>query len=933
VLKNKKFYLIFLGRNKMSKEEVVAEREKKTIAFVKGKISLAYYLILAILIGVNIYIRTLPMKILQGTGKPGLWDVTRNNWTIGPDLDPFLFLRSAKYIVENGSLMVVDYFRYVPLGFQTASETKLLPYMIAWLYDLIRGFQNVTVEYAAVIFPVVMSVFTAIFFFLLVRKIFESRGKSVSNITALIATAFMIVLPSLLSRTIAGIPEKESAGFTFFFAAFYFFLSAWKAKKTYSSVILGVVAGISTALMGLIWGAWVFIFIVLSTATFAAFILGKVERKEFLVYSCWIISTLLFTLPFTVRYTLTSLLTSSSSGLAFGVWFFLIVDFILFKTRVKDTKSVVSLKEKIRIPQEFISIILAFLLLMVTTSFLFGIGFIPGIVKDVIVHLTTPYEDRIAFTVAENRQPYYISEWKESFGPLIQGTPLFFWLFFVGSIFLFFETVGNLKKLEKWLLTGLYTLFLFGLIFSRYSSSSQLNGVNSLSNIVYFGGIILFICGFAYVYYRYRKEKNADLLKSIDFNYILVFILFFLTIIAARSAVRLIMVLAPIAAIIVGYFIVEIASKAIKEEEEVMKIVIWGVALLVLVASFYTVYYYYQATSNSARAYIPSSYSIQWQYAMQWVRENTPKDAVFSHWWDYGYWVQTMGERATVLDGGNAIGYWDHLMGRHILTGKTEKEALELMYTHNSTYLLIDSSDIGKYAAYSSIGSDENYDRYSWMGTFILNPEATQETRNETIYLYQGGVATDQDIFWNDNMTQLQMPAQRAGVGGIQVPVTPVGNESIIFGQPTAIFVYNNQYIKIPMRYLYYNGKEYDFKSGLKSGIFIIPRIMQQSNGGITVNNIGAALYLSEKNLDALWVQLFLLGKNKQFELVHSEPNLIISNLRQQGLVIGDFAVFSEVLGPIKIWKANFTDDIHIVPEYLEVNYPNTELAIAGRPF
>jgi len=82
----------------------------------------------------------------------------------------------------------------------------------------------------------------------------------------------------------------------------------------------------------------------------------------------------------------------------------------------------------------------------------------------------------------------------------------------------------------------------------------------------------------------------------------------------------------------------------------------------------------------------------------------------FGHWWDYGYWVQSIGKRATVLDGGNAITYWNYLMGRYVLTGNNQDDALEFLYNHNTTHLLIDSSDIGKYGAFSSIGSDESYD-------------------------------------------------------------------------------------------------------------------------------------------------------------------------------------------------------------------------------
>ena len=39
-----------------------------------------------------------------------------------------------------------------------------------------------------------------------------------------------------------------------------------------------------------------------------------------------------------------------------------------------------------------------------------------------------------------------------------------------------------------------------------------------------------------------------------------------------------------------------------------------------------------------------------WPKAMEWVKENTPKDAVIASWWDYGYWISTLGERTTLAD-------------------------------------------------------------------------------------------------------------------------------------------------------------------------------------------------------------------------------------------------------------------------------------------
>ncbi len=39
-----------------------------------------------------------------------------------------------------------------------------------------------------------------------------------------------------------------------------------------------------------------------------------------------------------------------------------------------------------------------------------------------------------------------------------------------------------------------------------------------------------------------------------------------------------------------------------------------------------------------------------WLDALDWIKNNTPKDAVVASWWDYGYWIQTMGERASLAD-------------------------------------------------------------------------------------------------------------------------------------------------------------------------------------------------------------------------------------------------------------------------------------------
>ncbi len=39
-----------------------------------------------------------------------------------------------------------------------------------------------------------------------------------------------------------------------------------------------------------------------------------------------------------------------------------------------------------------------------------------------------------------------------------------------------------------------------------------------------------------------------------------------------------------------------------------------------------------------------------WLDTLEWIKNNTPQDAVIVSWWDYGYWISTMAERATIAD-------------------------------------------------------------------------------------------------------------------------------------------------------------------------------------------------------------------------------------------------------------------------------------------
>jgi len=923
----------------MSENNIIQEREKKLLKFFRKEyVFIIIFLILALILGA--YIRSLPMQdhskglpsifsFATGQswgGSPGLWDVATNNWTLGPDLDPWLFTRYAQEIVA-GSTSKMDMMRYVPVGFDNSMELQMVSYMIVITYKITNMFGIYNVIFAAAFMPVLLFLLTIISFFLFSREIFineEETNKMRANIIAAISTLFMITIPAFLSRTVAGIPEKESVGFFFMFLSFYLFLKAWKSKSWKGSIIFSILAGIATALMGLTWGGVSYIYATMAIATLIAFLLNKANKKEIVSYGLWIIFSITTTLLFTSRFSLSGFLTGLDTGLAVVTLFIMIVHFLLWETKLKNFVTKIKFVNETKLPKNILSLIAGIIILLILIVVLLGPGFIIDKANGLTKVLLNPITGRWSTTVAENRQPYF-GEWASEFGPTLTNMtnfPIMFWLFFIGSVVLFNSLLKKLNKNHRWILTGLYVLFFFGLVFSRYAPHPAFfDGEDFISQLFYFGSALIFI-GFIVYYYIKYEASGENGFKYVGYEYILLFALFVICLFTARSAIRLIMVLGPIAPIFVGYLIFTSVDYFKKSKDETWKIITGIFMILVIIASLFCFYSYYNQITNQAYVFVPSYYNQQWQKAMKWVDDDTPKNAVFAHWWDYGYWVQSIGHRATVLDGGNAKVYWNYLMGRLVLTGDNQTSSLEYLYSHNATHLLIDSSDIGKYGAFSSIGSDKNYDRFSWIGSYILDEKQTQETSNQTIFVYTGGTAIDENLIINDSGKEILLPSQSAGAYAIVIPMTKKGNNTF-YEQPSVIFVYQGKQYHQALRYMELNGQFKDYGSGIEACAFIFPSVAS-SGSGVSKNNIGAAMYISPRLLRGFLAQKYILNdpfnKFPNFKLNHTEPNLIIDSLNKQGMNLPDFIYYQGVQGPIKIWDIEYTGKEKVKQEYLDTD-------------
>ncbi|MEE8403497.1 MAG: STT3 domain-containing protein, partial [Candidatus Hydrothermarchaeaceae archaeon] len=77
-----------------------------------------------------------------------------------------------------------------------------------------------------------------------------------------------------------------------------------------------------------------------------------------------------------------------------------------------------------------------------------------------------------------------------------------------------------------------------------------------------------------------------------------------------------------------------------------------------------------------------------WHESLVWLDQNTPEDSVVFSWWPFGYWINTIGGRTTVTDGGTSPGRDIENTARFYLE-ENESVAISYLEDWNVTHALI----------------------------------------------------------------------------------------------------------------------------------------------------------------------------------------------------------------------------------------------------
>ena len=141
-----------------------------------------------------------------------------------------------------------------------------------------------------------------------------------------------------------------------------------------------------------------------------------------------------------------------------------------------------------------------------------------------------------------------------------------------------------------------------------------------------------------------------------------------------------------------------------------------------------------------------------WLESMEWIKTNTPKDAVIASWWDYGYWISTLGERATIADNSTISTIVIQNLAKMLMN--SPEEGWQMLRDMQADYVVVfvsgqrltaDNEDQALYVLQG--GGDES--KKQWFIRIAEEPLMQ--------YLQSDGI-TGTDYFWNDTLLGKMFP-------------------------------------------------------------------------------------------------------------------------------------------------------------------------------
>jgi len=510
--------------------------------------------------------------------------------------DPWIAYWEAKWFLENGLFNleglkdVKDFWWPVGRDF-TQTDYLGVAWFAAATYPIAKLFGLTLKEWIA-LFPVFAGIFNIFFSFILVYVVTRSK------LAGLVAATFFALFPGAISRTTIGFVEKTGIATPLLSIFYTFFFLALREANRRKARIYAVLAGIFGGLIAYVWGGYHLVTLTLALTPFIEPIFAKPSREKLEIFA------------------ITALAYIIVAGLSPAV-----------------------------------SI----------TYFVTGIGIaVPAALAVYAIELNISKIPVLSRLVGDTVTPKFQ-----------------IWLLAVLAVVGLLALYGNLIPVGARLLATIGIRNVSPLV-----ESVQEHQPASLAQIFSDYGIplVLAIIGIGYFLFRV-------LTGNVDYSYVIpravIYSLLILLVFSNKQLAyftQMASYYASIAAglaaadLIGGAVLSEVRGKGKKVKHEAgdplkVLVAIFIVALVGISAAYYG---YASYTSNQYRApqiltggltpftvtdpntgerTVVVPFNGAWTNALEWIKENTPEDALIVSWWDYGYWITVNTGRKTVADG------------------------------------------------------------------------------------------------------------------------------------------------------------------------------------------------------------------------------------------------------------------------------------------
>lgn len=618
-------------------------------------------------------------------------------------LDPFYHYRMGEYVLShNFQLPERDMMRFYPLGVDPGGMDYLAPiYMPAYSYAALSaiGMQMTFLEWG-ILWPALIGALAVVVMFFVGKELFNSK------VAGFFAAFFLAVMPAFITRTSAGFLEKEPTASVFMMLSVLFFIRAYKR----SSWVDGIMAGFFLAVMSTAWGGAAYIFLLYASFALILFVIqglllivnylvpgrtkNMIDGLEKLFDGSLLkayIPTIILGFFLHQMYAKHFVITTTYIQLAFAGVGLLLIRYLVKNFGVKKFKM---------IKDELIPYIIPGLIVLLIVIVVFGSMFFEPFnhMLGGIINIGPESRSLIGTTVAENNP----GSWNVITNNLSTSFSAGLLPFFSGFSELFaiwlFMLLGSFLLIYEFCKTRNW-LYVFMLIWIL----SGIWGVMGMVRLTFLLGPPAALCAAFFLHWIIKKAIDLKIMKSAE---------------TIKSKIKIYYITVPIALLI----------------------------LFTLIFNFASGFVYSQQLGPSLNSY--------WKEGLTFLSEETPQDSVILSWWDYGYWFQWPGNRASVADGGNMVGGINEAIADWFMSPVDNwNEWVPWMKEHGVTHIVMDYSMPGKIGAITKIGSRGE----SMYGFLQFQQTDTIENGGETVVEFRSGPY----VLWlpsNPDGTMTKMP-------------------------------------------------------------------------------------------------------------------------------------------------------------------------------